>query len=222
MTLPSLPSLGINSTIVVAIIAIAFGLLNCFFGYRIFRILLGIYGFVVGAGVGLVVASNLAAGQTLWLAVGAVAGGILGAILLVVLYFVGVFVVGAYGGVLLANAIGAVTGFAIPTVVVIIFAVVVGILALILQRAVLVLLTAFAGSWAAVSGGAMLVAGRSLPAFSVVIKPSTWEEANLPTLAILISWLVVGIAGAIVQFSITRREHATATQQQPEEPRDVW
>jgi hypothetical protein len=222
MTLPDFTSLSIGSTVAIEIIAIAFGLLNCFFGYRIFRVLLGIYGFVVGAGVGIFVASNLAAGQALWLAVGAVAGGIIGAVLMVLLYFVGVFVVGAFGGVLLVNAIGAVTGFAVPTVVVIIAAVVVGILALILQRAVLVLLTAFAGAWAAVSGGALLLAGRSLPAISIIARPATWEQANLPMLAILISWLVLGVVGMSVQFRATRERRVARARRQPEEPRDVW
>jgi hypothetical protein len=208
MNLEQLPALNTSSTLLIALVLICFGLLNCFFGYRIFRILLAIYGFVLGALVGIIVAGTIAPGQTLWLIVGAIAGGAIGAVLMIVLYFVGVFVIGALGGALLANAIGTILGITMPTVVVIIAAVVVGIIALIAQRAVLILVTAFAGAWGAIGGGMLLFTGQSLPALGTFARPAAIEQANMPTLIILIVWLILGIAGTIVQFHMTREVKA--------------
>jgi hypothetical protein len=204
MNLEQLPALGSGSTLLIAIIFIGFGLLNCFFGYRIFRILLAVYGFVLGAFVGIAVAGTVAPDQTLWLVVGAIAGGVIGAVLMAILYFVGVFVLGALAGALLANTIGTVVGITMPTLVVIIVAIVVGVIALIAQRAVLILLTAFGGAWGAVAGCVLLFNGQTLPALGTFARSTTVEQAGLPTLVILIVWLILGIAGVAVQFRTTR------------------
>jgi hypothetical protein len=206
----NLPALSAGSTLLVALISIAFGLLNCFFGYRIFRVLLGIYGFLLGALVGFAIANTVAGGQTLWLIVGVVVGGIFGAVLMVLAFFVGVFVIGALAGAALANTIGAVIGIDMPTVVVVIVAVVVGAVALIAQRVVIILITAFGGAWAVVTGGAMLLAGESLPGLDTLEQPATWQQAGLPMLVILLVWLALGLAGTIVQFRTTREQPASA------------
>jgi hypothetical protein len=218
----NLPALGVGSTFLIGLISIAFGLLNCFFGYRIFRVLLGIYGFLLGALVGLIVAGNIAAGQTLWLLVGAIVGGVIGAVLMVFLYFVGVFVVGALAGALLSNAIGAMVGVDVPTVVVVIVAIVVGVVALIAQRVVLILATAFSGSWGAVAGGVLLFTGHSLPGLGVLARPSTWEQADLPMLVVLLVWLALGVAGALVQFRTTAEGPSPSPRRASPEPRDRW
>jgi hypothetical protein len=206
MNLEQLPALSTGSTLLIVLVLIGFGLLNCFFGYRIFRILLAVYGFVLGAFVGILVAGTVAPGQALWLIVGAIAGGVIGAVLMAILYLVGVFVLGALGGALLANAIGTVVGITMPTLVVIIVAIVVGVIALIAQRAVLILLTALGGAWGAVAGGVLLFTGQTLPALGTFARSTAVnvEQANLPMLVILIVWLVLGIAGAAVQFRTTR------------------
>jgi hypothetical protein len=208
----NLPILSAGSTLLVALISIAFGLLNCFFGYRIFRVLLGVYGFLLGALVGFTIASTVTGGQILWLIVGAIVGGILGAVLMVLAFFVGVFVFGALAGAALANTVGAIIGIDVPTLVVVIVAVVVGVVALIAQRAVIILITAFGGAWATVTGGAMLFAGESLPGLDTLAQPATWQQAGWPMLVILLVWLALGLAGAIVQFRTTTEQPAAAPQ----------
>ncbi len=221
MGMVNLPALGVGTAILVAIISIAFGLLNCFFGYRIFRFLLGVYGFVLGAVIGAVVASNVSGGQTLWLVVGAIVGGLVGAGLMVLLYFVGVFVVGALAGVLLAGLVGTAAGVTVPIVVVIIVAVVLGVVALILQRVVLILATAFSGAWAAVAGAETLITGRTVT-FELVTRSLTQQPTSSALLFILVAWLVLGILGAVVQFRITRERPASQPQPAKGESRDRW
>jgi hypothetical protein len=134
MTPGNLTSLSGEATIVIAFVSIAFGLLNCFFGYRIFRIMLGVYGFFLGAIAGFAFVASVAAGQTLWLLLGAVAGGILGAVLMAVFYFVGVFFVGALVGALLTDMVALSFGVDPPLLVLIVVAIVAAIAALLFQR----------------------------------------------------------------------------------------
>ncbi|MDX9833382.1 MAG: DUF4203 domain-containing protein [Anaerolineae bacterium] len=222
MQFPEILDLGAGGTVLVAILTIAFGLLNCFFGYRIFRFMLALWGLVLGAYVGVTVAGNLADGQLLWVIVGGVVGAILGAVLMSFLYFLGVFVVGAAAGAVLADAIGLAAGIDMPTLVVIIVAVVVGIIALILQRVVLILATAFLGAWAVVSGALSLLAGTSTtPAelYGDAVQAGQLLP-GLPSLVVLLAWLVLALLGAVTQFAMTR-ERAVAPPPPPV-PRDRW
>ena len=62
-----------------ALILIAGGLISCFAGYRVFRIVLGIYGFILGA----LFASGIAGPEnTGWMIAAALAGGVIGALIL--------------------------------------------------------------------------------------------------------------------------------------------
>lgn len=222
MQIPEGLDLGTSGTVLVAILTIAFGLLNCFFGYRIFRFMLALWGLILGAYVGVTVAGNLADGQLLWVIIGGVVGAIIGAVVMSLLYFVGVFIVGAALGFVLANAVGVAVGIDMPTLVVIIVAVVVGIIALILQRVVIILATAFTGSWAAISGGLSLLAGTSVTPAELYGDAAGAGELipGLPALLVLILWLVLAVAGAVTQFAISR-ERAVAPAAPPR-ARDRW
>ena len=68
------------------------GLLACFAGYRLFRLVLGVYGFILGA----FITTSMMGSANMWtLVLAAVVGGILGAILMIAAYFMGVGLVGA-------------------------------------------------------------------------------------------------------------------------------
>ena len=60
-----------------AILLVLGGLLTCFAGYRIFRIVLGIYGFFIGA---LLASSVMGTEQTMWMIAAALGGGLVGAL----------------------------------------------------------------------------------------------------------------------------------------------
>ena len=74
-----------------AVLAIG-GLLACFAGYRLFRFVLAMYGFIVGA---FFTASLMGPANSWTLVVAFLVGGVLGAGLAVVAYFLGVGLVGA-------------------------------------------------------------------------------------------------------------------------------
>ena len=86
----------------VAVALVLGGALACFAGYRLFRIVLGIYGFLLGA----MIASSIAGtGSTAGMVGAAIAGGLAGAVVLVLAWFVGVALVGAGLGALLAHLV---------------------------------------------------------------------------------------------------------------------
>ncbi len=83
-----------------AIVLAAAGFITCLAGYRLFRFVLAIWGFILGAAIG---SSMMGVGSTFYMILAGVVGGILGALALVFAYFVGVALVGAGMGALLAH-----------------------------------------------------------------------------------------------------------------------
>ena len=65
---------------VAAIVLLLGGVLACFAGHRLFRIVLGIYGFMLGA---MIASSVVGASNTTGMLAAAVVGGLLGSIVLV-------------------------------------------------------------------------------------------------------------------------------------------
>ena len=85
-----------------AIFLLVSGALTCFAGYRLFRIVLAIYGFILGA---MLASSIVGVSNTLGMVVAALAGGVVGALVLVLAYFIGIALVGAGLGVLITHVI---------------------------------------------------------------------------------------------------------------------
>jgi hypothetical protein len=142
-----------------AAILLAGGVLACFFGYRLFKVVLGVFGFIIGA---LAASSVFGATDTTPMVLAAIVGGVAGAALLLAAYFVGVALVGAGIGALLVNVIWTqIEGDPHPAVV-ILFSVAGAVVATWLQRYVIILGTAFAGAWTILVGG-LAVMGDSGP-----------------------------------------------------------
>src|SRR5262249_57283697 len=80
-----------------AVALIIGGAVACFAGQRFFRAVLAIYGFILGA---LMASSMMGVGNSAGMIVAALVGGIVGAVLLVVAYFLGVALVCAGPGAL--------------------------------------------------------------------------------------------------------------------------
>src|SRR5918992_907789 len=121
-----------------AIILLLGGLLSCFAGYRVFRIVLGIYGFILGALLG----SSLPGVEQTWaMVIAALVGGAIGALILIAAYFVGVALIGAGIGAFAANVIWASLEREPHIAAVILLAVVGALGALALQRYVIIIAT---------------------------------------------------------------------------------
>ena len=179
------------------------GLLSCFAGYRVFRIVLGVYGFILGA---LLVSSAMGSEQTMTMVLAAIAGGLVGAVILIAAYFVGVALIGAGLGALVANLIWAGFGSEPGIVPVIVLAIAGALGALALQRYVIIVATAFGGAQTVVVGAAALMATGTVGDAASRGVYRVYPLDPLPaTKWDLIVWLLLGMAGVIVQLKITAK-----------------
>jgi hypothetical protein len=185
-----------------AAILLAGGFLACFLGYRMFKVVLAVFGFIVGA---LAASSVFGGNQTTPMVIAALAGGIAGGALLLAAYFVGVALVGAGLGALLVNVIWMqVEGDPHPAVV-IIFSVAGAVVATWLQRYVIILGTAFAGAWTMLVGG-LAVMGDSGP-LKAAAAGDLWVAYPLNPSADMRwlpwAWVALGAFGTLIQMRWT-------------------
>lgn len=187
-----------------ALVLLAGGLLSCFAGYRVFRIVLGIYGFILGA---LLASSAMGTDHTLYMVGAALVGGIVGALILILAYFVGVALIGAGIGALVANLAGAALGREPHVAVVILLAVLGALGALALQRYVIIAATGFGGAWTAIVGALALAGERT--ASQAAGRTDVWLAYPLNPAPgqrwVVFAWLALGLVGVIVQLTVTAR-----------------
>ena len=185
-----------------AAVLLAGGVLACFFGYRMFKAVLAVFGFIVGA---LAASSVFGTTDTTPMVLAAIIGGVAGAALLLAAYFVGVALVGAGMGALLVNVIWTqIEGDPHPAVV-IIFSVAGAVVAAWLQRYVIILGTAFGGAWTLLVGG-LAVMGDSGP-LKAAASGDVWVAYPLnpaPGMTWLPwAWFALGALGTLVQMRWT-------------------
>jgi hypothetical protein len=187
-----------------ALLLVVGGLVSCFAGYRFFRAVLVLYGFVLGA---LIATSLVGAGNTTQLVVAAIAGGVVGGLILYLAYYVGVALVGAAFGAFVVHAIWAQVGDDPHPLVVILFSIAGAATAMVLQRYVIIVATAFGGAWTLLVG-ALALSGdsRALDAASTgnvwIVYPFSPDPEQR---WLVVAWLTVGMVGMFVQLGITGR-----------------
>jgi len=186
-----------------AIILLLGGLLACFAGYRVFRVVLAIYGFILGA---LLASSFMGTEQTPWMILIWIGGGIAGALIMLVAYFAGVALLGAGIGAAAAHMIWAAFKAEPGVLVLILFSIAGALAALALQRYVIIIATAFGGAQTALVGAAALM-GDSAAAqaasravyrvYPLDPMPNTYWDATAA--------LVLGAVGVLVQLAVTAK-----------------
>lgn len=182
-----------------AVVFVIGGAMACFAGFRLFRIVLGINGFILGA----MLTTSAMGTSSMWaLAVAAIVGGLLGAVLMIAAYFVGVAIVGAGVGAMAVHF--AWTPFHVdpPWYAVIIAAVLGALGALAITRYMIIVGTAFGGSWMLIVGAMALMgdktAAKAASEGSVWLvypldpTPGQWKVWGL--------WFALAIVGAVVQL----------------------
>jgi len=187
----------------VAVVLTLGGLLACFAGYRLFRLVLGFFGFILGA---MVTTSTMGEAGTWTLIVATVVGGLVGATLMIAAYFVGVGLVGAGLAVLGLNVLWRLFGGDPPTAVLVIVAVLGALGALSIARFVVIFGTALAGSWTAIIGGLALRGNEE--ALRAAAAGDVWVVYPLGPVDgswwLTILWLGLALLGVIVQMSTSR------------------
>jgi hypothetical protein len=187
-----------------AVILLIGGVIACFAGYRFFRIVLGIFGFLIGA---LVASAATGTEHTAWMIGAALVGGVIGALILIAAYFVGVALIGALIGALATSLIWASLGREPGTWIVIAFAIAGALTALALQRYVIVGFTAFGGAWTVIVGALALTVDHTT--IDKAARNNVWLAYPMNPAPgrywVFFVLLALGIAGAFVQLSITAK-----------------
>ena len=190
---------------VLIVTAVAIGTLYCFLGYRTLRFVLGLTGFLMAGGVAATMVNWISQGNQLAVLIALFIGGMCGAFALYFLYRTGVFLLGLMGTALIAhNVLSAQPDTWIP-VAVIGVAVLGGLVALLLERPVILLATAALGAWMVVSGVAYFIVGSGeLEGLTKVLES---EEQRMIMLA---SWAILAVAGALSQVATTKKKGKAA------------
>jgi len=181
------------------------GIISCFFGYRLFRTVLAIFGFIVG---GMLASSLFGVSNTTMMLLAWIAGGAVGAFILIFAYFLGVALAGASIGAAVANLLFSI-GNRDPRVLVVILCSVTGaIAAMYLQRYFIIVFTAFGGAWTMIVGAMALIGDRS--ALRAAASGDVWVAYPLDPAPgqqwVVVVWILLSLIGAGVQIGITGGE----------------
>jgi hypothetical protein len=186
-----------------ALVLVLAGALACFAGHRLFRYVLAIFGFILGA---MLSSSVIGISNTIGMVAAALVGGLIGAAILLFAYFVGIALVGAGVGALFVHFGWAFVGGGEPPVLAIIGMAVAGAgVAMFLQRHVIVITTAFVGAWTLIVGilAAAGVRGALAEKSAVwILYPTSPAPGHR---WIPYAWIVLGLAGTAVQLSFKGR-----------------
>lgn len=184
-----------------ALVLVLAGATACFAGYRFFRYVLGIFGFILGA---MIASSVMGISNTAGMLVAALVGGLVGAAILVFAYFIGIALVGAAVGALIAHFGWELVATGDPPVLAVIGLAIAGALAaMYVQRHVIIATTAFVGAWTLVVGILAAIGDRgALAARSVtnvwILYPMTSPPGH-PWVPYV--WAALGIAGMATQLN---------------------
>ena len=188
-----------------AIVLVIGGAVACFAGYRLFRVVLAIYGFILGA---LLASSVMGISNHAGMIVAAIVGGVIGALLFTFAYYVCIGLIGAAMGTLLLHIIWDYAKHTEPTTIAVIIASVAGaVIAMALQRYVIIVSTSFSGAWTIIVGGLALTgnreAERAAAAGNVwILYPFTPATGRW----VVVLWFVLALMGLAVQTGFTGRK----------------
>lgn len=182
-----------------SIFTIILGLFICFFGYRIFKLVLAITGFITGAtfvaGVGFTLTEG---NEIIIILIAGIAGGLIAAVLLLFLYSAGIFLLGAMFGIIVSSGILLLMNIDSNRILYILPAILGGILTLIFQKFMLVLTTSIFGAWITVISTVYLLSSDFNPLTPEFIN----NIGEIETYRIILSFIALSCIGFIVQYLI--------------------
>ncbi len=189
-----------------AVVLLLGGVVACFAGYRLFRVVLAIYGFILGA---MVASSMMGISNHVGMVVAAVIGGAIGAVLFTFAYYVAIGLIGAGMGVLILHVFWDYAKQVEPPAAAVIIAAVAGaVVAMALQRYVIIVSTAFAGAWTMIVGGLAVAGNRAAERAAAsgnvwILYPFTPAPGQR---WVTFAWFALGLLGVAVQAGVTGRK----------------
>jgi hypothetical protein len=189
-----------------ALLLILGGIVACFAGYRLFRVVLAIFGFMFGAWIA---SSMMGITNTAGMLAAAILGGLTGALILVFAYFVGIALVGAGLGATVAHVAWSQFGAVEPPALAVIALAILGAFgAMVLQRYVIIVSTAFVGAWTLIVG-VLAMAGDEAAA-RAASGGNVWILYPLTPAPgvrwVPYAWLALSLVGTAVQLGVTGKK----------------
>lgn len=180
----------------------AVGVLYCFVGYRLFKLVLALTGFTIAGLVAAGLTGWLTEGNVLGMAIALAVGGLCGAFALLFLYKVGVFLLGIAGALPLAFYAlhGRDETWAPWAIIGIVL--VAGILALLIERPVMTLATATLGAWFITFAGALSMLGTGYETQLDDPAQAAWIQWS-----IIGTWTLLTLLGSAIQFKGLRKKN---------------
>ncbi|MBI4887612.1 MAG: TMEM198/TM7SF3 family protein [Acidobacteria bacterium] len=188
-----------------AIVLLVGGIVACFFGYRLFRIVLAFAGFMLG---GFAASSMFGMSDTTSMVIAFLVGGLVGAGILFTAYFVGVALIGAGLGAMSAHLLLAARDQD-PNFIVLVFLSIAGAtVAMYLQRYFIIVGTGFGGAWTMIVGAMAALGDRT--AMAAAAAGDVWVAYPMNPAPgqrwLPIAWLALGAIGTAVQVGLTGGE----------------
>ena len=194
---------SVSGHVPVAVILLVGGLLSCFLGYRLLRLLVAVYGF----GLGVIIVTAFADRLEPWVMVAVMAGGgLLGALLAKAAYLAIVAVLGAGLGALVVQ-----TGWLWEATepglwVVLSVCLACALVALALRKYVVIVGTSFGGAWTALVGGLALAGDNAAVAAASGDVQQVYPLAPASTqMEFAVAWFVLGGVALLVQLRTVLR-----------------
>lgn len=192
-------------SIIMLIVNLAIGIVFCFFGNRWLKLILGVYGFAAGFVIGQTVLPLVASMSDTTVLLASLGVGAVGAVLFILLLYVGIFFIGFGGGLLLCLLLVQVLGLNFLDwyvyIPVLIISSVLGSLTLNQRRIFVSIFTAYIGASALAQFVDQLVNGVQLQ--SSVLYDSQAAYTAYTSTVYLIALAGFFLAGLIIQLMIT-------------------
>jgi hypothetical protein len=177
------------------------GIVECFFGYRMLKVVLGVTGFIIG---GLLCAEfvyDRMGGHPVISLLAGFVGGAIGSSLMIGLFVFGLFILGAALGLLIGGAISASIYGSTHPIIMAPLAIAGGIAAIVLSRSMIIISTSFIGAYLIVfSTGRFIGMPNALFGFP---QYHGLQESSGQFLIMVLLWILVAIVGIFVQHKYT-------------------
>ncbi len=177
------------------------GIAECFFGYRLLKIILGVTGFIIG---GLLCADfvyDRMGGHPVISLLAGLVGGVIGSSLMIGLLVFGLFVLGAALGLLVGGTMSASIYGSPHAIIMIPLAIAGGIAAIFMSRSMIIISTSFTGAYLIVLSIGKFI-GMPIALFRFH-QHHGLRESGGQFFVMLMCWILVGVAGIIVQHKYT-------------------
>ncbi len=174
------------------------GIVECFFGYRMLKIILGVTGFIVGGWLCAGLLYEIVGRHPVMALIAGLVGGAIGSSLMIGLFFLGLFILGTALGLLVGGAMSACIFGSADPIIIVPLAIVGGIATIILSKSMIIISTSFTGAYLIVFSVGNFIGMPNI--ISLFRRTNGLREYGGQFFIMLLFCFLVGITGIFVQY----------------------